>query len=122
LDGLLVGWFVGWMVCWLDGLVDGCWLLVVRNKTLALNNLRMKYLSVIFLFLLSLLFSCQANPAEVQAYEDQEGIFVEIIDSVGSGRPNPYNVDNSIYLPEKEYIFDYQYLKLREKAVLVRRD
>jgi len=82
----------------------------------------MKYLSVIFLFLLSLLFSCQANPAEVQAYEDQEGIFVEIIDSVGSGRPNPYNVDNSIYLPEKEYIFDYQYLKLREKAVLVRRD
>ncbi|WP_367389258.1 hypothetical protein [Lewinella sp. LCG006] len=69
----------------------------------------MKYRFAISLCFLSLLFGCQDKPIEKQAYKDQDGVFVEIIDSVGDGKSNPYNADNAIYLPEKEYIFDYRY-------------
>lgn len=59
--------------------------------------------------LLALLMGCTSPPEDTLLYEYDEGFWVEIIDTVPDLNDNPYNHDNVIYTPGKEYIFDYQF-------------
>lgn len=59
--------------------------------------------------LLLSLVGCMATAEDTPELEYDEGFWVEVIDSIPNPRDNPYNHDNTIYVPGKEYIFDYQF-------------
>ena len=61
--------------------------------------------------ILSSIFSCcDHQKTEDQEFIDEDGLFIEVVDSLGDGKPNAYNRDNTIYLPEREFVFTYSFI------------
>jgi hypothetical protein len=68
----------------------------------------MKELLMIFLGLL-IITGCQERDETLMRYNFTEGVYYEVIDEGANEGGNPYNKDNKIYQPGKEFIFKYSY-------------
>lgn len=81
----------------------------------------MRFLSVLIVCTI-LFFSCEK---EIKIEREQENIFVEDIsnyDNESYKFQNLYNVDNEIYLPEREFIFQYIYIDSTKKQFLFKNE
>ncbi len=59
--------------------------------------------------LLAVLIGCTVPPEDALQYKYDDGFWVEAIDTILDVNDNPFNHDNTIYVPGKEYIYDYQF-------------
>ncbi|WP_020535031.1 hypothetical protein [Lewinella cohaerens] len=85
----------------------------MKNSTLAI------FLNV---FVLTLIFSCQSINSGAEYFTDEDGMEIEIVDSLPTSKHNSYNDDNRIYIPGREYIYSCSFFNTDNEEYKISRE